>query len=75
MLIPGVMALLAELRAHERQAAEELGQWVERHEEQNGINLVALRNAGRERARSGHCGSGPSGGESRSARLKGATAP
>jgi hypothetical protein len=31
------MALLAELRAHERQAAEELGQWVEPHEEHNGV--------------------------------------
>ena len=34
---PGLMALLAELRAHERQAAEELGQWVEPHEEHNGV--------------------------------------
>jgi hypothetical protein len=46
------LALPAELRAHERQAAEELGQWVERHEEHNnGVDLVAILNAGRERAR------------------------
>jgi len=44
------MALLAELRAHERQAAEELGQRVERQEEHNGVNLVELLNGGRERA-------------------------
>ena len=43
-------ALIAELRALMRQAAEEMGQWVERHED-NGIDLVELLNAGRERAR------------------------
>ena len=26
---PGVVSLVAELRGHERQAAEELGQWTE----------------------------------------------
>jgi len=28
---PGLIGLLAELRAHEKQAAEELGQWSEKH--------------------------------------------
>jgi hypothetical protein len=28
-----------------------MGQWVERHEDHNGVNLVELLNAGRERAR------------------------
>jgi hypothetical protein len=40
------------VRALMRQAAEELGQWVERHEEHNTApNLVELLNAARERAR------------------------
>jgi hypothetical protein len=30
---PGVVSLLAELRGHERQAAEEQGQWKTHHEE------------------------------------------
>ena len=65
------MALLAELRAHERQAAEELGQWVEQHEEQNGINLVALLKCWpRARAERGAGRCSPRGGGSRSARLK-----
>ena len=29
---PGLVSLLAELRAHEKQAAEELGQWSEKRE-------------------------------------------
>src|SRR5438445_11658046 len=45
-------ALMAEMRATERQAAQELGQWVARQDERhNAINLVELLNAGRERAR------------------------
>jgi hypothetical protein len=32
-IAPGVVSLLAELRGHERQAAEELGQWKTHHEE------------------------------------------
>jgi hypothetical protein len=30
---PGVVALVGELRGHERQAAERLGQWKTHHEE------------------------------------------
>ena len=29
---PGLLSLLAELRAHKKQAAEELGQWSEKRE-------------------------------------------
>jgi hypothetical protein len=32
-ITPGVVSLVAELRGHERQAAEELGQWKTRVEE------------------------------------------
>jgi hypothetical protein len=31
-IAPGVVSLVAELRAHERQAAQELGQWKTHHE-------------------------------------------
>jgi hypothetical protein len=48
-LDPGVVALLAELRAHEKQAAEELGQWVEKREETSTLDTVAILNAGRQR--------------------------
>jgi hypothetical protein len=46
---PGVVALLAELRAHEKQAAEELGQWVEKREETSTVDSVAILNEGRQR--------------------------
>ena len=45
--------MLAELRAHERQAAEELGQWVTATEP-TGVNvneMIERLNAGRRRAR------------------------
>ena len=48
-LDPGVVALLAELRAHEKQAAEELGQWVEKREETSTVDSVAILNEGRQR--------------------------
>jgi hypothetical protein len=48
-LDPGVVALLAELRAHEKQAAEELGQWVEKREETSTLDSVAILNEGRQR--------------------------
>jgi hypothetical protein len=35
---PGVVALVADLRAQERQAAEELGQWKTHHEERKVID-------------------------------------
>ena len=35
---PGVVSLVAELRGHERQAAEELGQWKTRVEERKVID-------------------------------------
>jgi hypothetical protein len=42
----------ASLRALMRQVAEELGQWVDRHEESNApANLAEILNEGRERAR------------------------
>jgi hypothetical protein len=49
----GMMALLAELRAHERQAAEELGQW-DTKSEPNHIStseMIEILNAGRRRSR------------------------
>jgi hypothetical protein len=46
-------ALLAELRAHERQAAEELGQWITKSESSalNLSEIIERLNAGRRRAR------------------------
>ena len=44
-----MVALLAELRAHEKQAAEELGQWVEKREETSTVDSVAILNEGRQR--------------------------
>jgi hypothetical protein len=35
---PGVVSLVAELRGHERQAAEELGQWKTQYEERKVID-------------------------------------
>jgi hypothetical protein len=35
---PGVVSLVAELRAHERQAAEELEQWKTHHEERKPLD-------------------------------------
>ena len=35
---PGVVSLVAELRGHERQAAEELGQWKTRVEERKPLD-------------------------------------
>jgi hypothetical protein len=37
-IAPGVVSLVAELRAHERQAAQELGQWTTRVEEHKRID-------------------------------------
>ena len=37
-LDPGVALLVAELRGHERQAAEELGRWRTHHEERKVID-------------------------------------
>ena len=37
----GVVSLLAELRSHERQAAEELGQWKTHREERKAINATS----------------------------------
>ena len=50
---PGLMALLAELRAAERQAAEELGQWITKSEPShlNVHEMTARLNAGRRRMR------------------------
>jgi hypothetical protein len=49
---PGVMVLFAELRAHERQAAEELGQWAAKTADRtNADMLVARLNAARQRIR------------------------
>ena len=50
---PGLMALLGEIRAHERQAAEELGQWVAKSESTaiDATELMQRLNAGRQRAR------------------------
>jgi hypothetical protein len=47
---PGLVALLAELRAHERQAAEELGQWEQRRADTTPVDIVALLQEGRRRA-------------------------
>jgi hypothetical protein len=43
------IALLAELRAILRQAAEELGQWVEKPQEAFSVDIVARLNEGRRR--------------------------
>jgi hypothetical protein len=37
---PGVVSLVAELRGHERQAAEELEQWKAHHEERKVIDAT-----------------------------------
>ena len=47
---PGLMALLGEIRAHERQAAEELGQWIENREDSMTVNIAERLIAGRRRA-------------------------
>jgi hypothetical protein len=39
---PGVVSLLAELRGHERRAAEELGQWKTHHEERKVMAKIYL---------------------------------
>jgi hypothetical protein len=48
---PGVVSLVADLRAHERQAAQELDQWKTHHEERQvidgspaAITLAKIRN-------------------------------
>ena len=46
----GLVALLAELRALERQAAEELGQWAEKKEKNAPIDIGERLEAGRKRA-------------------------
>jgi hypothetical protein len=40
-IAPGVVSLVAELRGHERQAAEELGQWKTRVEERKPLDASA----------------------------------
>ena len=45
------MALLAELRAQECQAVEELGQWATKTESSNLHVTIEALNAGRQRAR------------------------
>lgn len=40
---PGVVSLVAELRGHERQAAEELGQWKTRVEERKVVDASGRR--------------------------------
>jgi hypothetical protein len=47
---PGVLSLFAELRRHERQAAEELGQWKTHHE---GVTMAASPAAIKPAARHG----------------------
>jgi len=44
---PGVISLVAELRGHERQAAEELGQWKTIHEERKTVDARLLYRAAR----------------------------
>ena len=48
---PGVMAVMAELRALERQAAQELGQWADRADGEVQVDLAAILNAARDRKR------------------------